>query len=106
MFIRQFAEENFMIHRGPSLELHSISMFVGPNNVGKPALIDVLLNFSMVSRERLSQAFGSGPYSFSARRSRGVAAVMPIAYEVELCRSLGDAECVFHSMSCAREQRG
>src|SRR6266536_2130048 len=73
-----------MIHKATNVEFFPITVFVGPNNGGKSALFDGLLNFSMVSRGRLSQAFGQGPYSFQYQRHRGASAGGRIGYTVEM----------------------
>jgi|SRR2546426_11052644 len=57
MFIRHFEVSNFKIHRDTSLDLFPITVFVGPNSGGKSALFDALINFSMVCRGDLSEAF-------------------------------------------------
>jgi hypothetical protein len=99
VFIRRFAVKNFMIHRSTSVSLHPISVFVGPNNGGKSALFDALLNFTMVSRGRVSQAFGPGPYSFRSKKSHGVAGAARISFEVELSRGATDTEYLTYSIS-------
>lgn len=84
MFIHHLKLTNWMIHKGTSVDFFPVTVFVGPNNGGKSALFDGLLNFSMVSRGRLSQAFGQGPYSFPYRRHRGASASGRIGYTVEM----------------------
>ena len=68
MFIRRFAINNFKIHRDTSLDLFPITVFVGPNSGGKSAIFDALINFSMVSRGNLSEAFNQYPFSFGRIR--------------------------------------
>ncbi len=102
MFIRRFSVKNFMIHRQTSVGLHPISVFVGPNNGGKSALFDALLNFTMVSRGRLSEAFGPGPYSFRSRKSHGAAPAARISFEVDLSRAAADEEHLTYSVSYAQ----
>jgi len=87
VFIHRLTLTNWMIHKSTSVELFPITVFVGPNNGGKSALFDGLLNFSMVSRGRLSQAFGQGPYSFAYRRHRGASASGRIGYMVDMAES-------------------
>ncbi len=99
MFIRRFSVKNFMIHRQTSVDLYPISVFVGPNNGGKSALFDALLNFTMLSRGRLSEAFGPGPYSYRSRKSHGAAAIARISFEVELSRVASDKEYLTYSVS-------
>src|SRR5215831_12673369 len=55
MFIRQFEVSNYKIHKATTVNLYPITVFVGSNNGGKSALFDSILNFSMVSRGKLSQ---------------------------------------------------
>ncbi len=99
MFVRRFAVKNFMIHRDTSVDLSPIAVFVGPNNGGKSALFDALLNFTMVSRGRLSQAFGPGPYSYRARKSRGAAAAARISFDVDLAASAAESEYLKYAVS-------
>lgn len=99
MFIRRFVVKNFMIHRSTSVNLHPLTVLVGPNNGGKSSLFDALLNFSMVSRGRLSQAFGPGPWSYRARRSQGVAPAARISYEVDFSRGPNDNERLTYAVS-------
>ena len=66
MFIRHFEVKNFMIHRNSKVDLFPITVLVGANNGGgKSAFFDALLNFSMVSRGRLSQAFSPAGSHFN-----------------------------------------
>ncbi len=102
LYIRRFAVKNFMIHRQTSVRLHPISVFVGPNNGGKSALFDALLNFTMVSRGRLSQAFGPGPYSFRSRKSHGAAAAARVSFDVDISRAADDEEYLTYSVSYAQ----
>lgn len=105
MYIRNITINNWMIHKATPVELFPVTVFVGPNNGGKSALFDALLNFSMVSRGRLSQAFGQGPYSFAARRHRGAAASGRIGYTVEICESKTAVESLTYNITYS-QQRG
>lgn len=87
VFIHKLSLTNWMIHKATSVDFFPVTVFVGPNNGGKSALFDGLLNFSMVSRGRLSQAFGQGPYSFAYRRHRGASAGGRIGYTVEMAEA-------------------
>jgi AAA15 family ATPase/GTPase len=71
MFIKRFEVSNYKSHRTTALDLYPVTVFVGSNNGGKSALFDALLNFSMVSRGKLSQAFGPGPFSYPAIHHHG-----------------------------------
>jgi predicted ATPase len=92
MFIHNLGITNWMIHKATTVDLFPITVFVGPNNGGKSALFDALLNFSMVSRGRLSQAFGQGPYSFGYRKNRGTGANARIGYTVEMAEDKDSPE--------------
>lgn len=94
-----------MIHKATKVELFPVTVFVGFNNGGKSALFDALLNFSMVSRGKLSQAFGQGPYSFSFRRHRGTPASARIGYTVEMSESKEADEFLRYHITYA-QQRG
>jgi len=102
LYIRRFTVKNYMIHRDTFLDLHPITVLVGDNNGGKSALFDALLNFSMVSRGKLSQAFGPGPYSFTIRKHRGSAAAARISFEALLSRSNEESEQLSYLVSYAQ----
>jgi len=84
MFIRHFEVSNFKIHRDTSLDLFPITVFVGPNSGGKSAIFDALINFSMVCRGNLSEAFNQYPFSFEALRHHGASSSARIRYAVDL----------------------
>ena len=84
MFIRHFEVNNFKIHRDTSLDLFPITVFVGPNSGGKSAIFDALINFSMVCRGNLSEAFNQYPFSFDALRHHGASPAARIRYSVDL----------------------
>jgi len=84
MYIRSFRVKNFMIHRDTEVGLFPVTVLVGPNNGGKSAFFDALLNFSMVSRGRLAQAFGPGPFSYAALRHHGASAVARVGFDVRM----------------------
>lgn len=89
MFIHRFRVKNFMVHQDTTIDLCPLSVFVGPNGGGKSALFHALINFSMVSRGQLSQAFGQYPYSYYATLFRGTATkqIARIGFEVEFSAS-------------------
>ncbi len=87
MFIRSFRVKNFMIHRDSRIEFPPLTVFVGQNAGGKSAMFDALLNFSMVSRGKIAEAFAPWPYSFAARRHQGAGRTSPIRFEVTMARS-------------------
>ncbi len=84
MYIRHFSIKNFKIHRDTSLDLFPITVFVGPNSGGKSAIFDALVNFSMVCRGNLSEAFNQYPYSFDALRHHGASSSARIRYDAVL----------------------
>jgi len=86
MFIRRFTIKNFKIHRDTSLDLFPITVFVGPNSGGKSAIFDALINFSMVCRGNLSEAFNQYPFSFDALRHHGASSAARIRYEAQLAQ--------------------
>lgn len=81
-----------MIHRDTSMDPQPLTVLVGPNGGGKSALFDALLNFSMVSRGNLRQAFGPYPYSFRSTIYRGASKVSKICFKMGMSRSVEDAE--------------
>lgn len=91
MFIKHFEVSNFKIHRNTTLDLFPITVFVGPNSGGKSSIFDALINFSMVCRGNLSEAFNQYPFSFDALRHHGASHSARIRYEVDL-RSGPDSE--------------
>src|SRR5260221_612666 len=84
MYVHEITIKNFSIHRESKLTLHPITVLVGPNGGGKSAFFDALLNFSMLARGNIGQAFGPWPYSFAATRYRGAAAIGRISFDVVL----------------------
>jgi len=104
VFIHKLSITNWMIHKATSVTFFPVTVFVGPNNGGKSALFDALLNFSMVSRGRLSQAFGQGPYSFAYRRHRGASTSGRIGYTVEMAEGKDSPERLTYRITYS--QRG
>jgi predicted ATPase len=82
MYIHRFRVRNYMIHQDTSIDLQPLTVLVGPNGGGKSALFDAMLNFSMLSRGNIRQAFGPYPYSFAATRYRGASDVSRIGFEI------------------------
>ena len=92
MYIRQMQVRNFLIHKDSTLALSPLTVLVGPQGGGKSAFFDAMLNFSMVSRGNLRQAFGPYPYSFRATIHRSASRVARIGYHVHMSRSVDDVE--------------
>ena len=57
MYLHEVTIKNYSIHKETKIELSPITVFVGPNGSGKSALFDALLNFSMLARGRIGEAF-------------------------------------------------
>ena len=90
MYVKSVRIKNYMVHQDTRMQLSPLTVFVGPNGGGKSAFFDALLNFSMLSRGNLRQAFGPYPYSYRATVFRGAQRVSRIGYEVALCRDHDD----------------
>lgn len=92
MYIHEFTVKNYSVHRDTNVILYPITVLVGAHGGGKSALFDALLNFSMVSRGNLRQAFGPWPFSFRATIHRAAAGVARISFRVVMSRSRDDSE--------------
>lgn len=82
MYIHEIALRNYSIHKETRITLSPITVLVGPNGAGKSALFNGLLNFSMLSRGNIGQAFGQYPYSYHATRYRGASSISRIGFDV------------------------
>lgn len=98
MYVRDLRIRNYLVHQDTAVSLHPLSVFVGPHGAGKSALFDALLNFSMVSRGNLRQAFGPYPYSFRATRHRAASQVSRIAYRVTVSKTREAIESLEYSI--------
>ena len=98
MFIQHFEVRNFKIHRETSIDLFPITVFVGPNSGGKSAIFDALINFSMVCRGNLAEAFNQYPFSFEALRHHGASPTARIRYAVDLSLDAVSAERLQYSI--------
>lgn len=90
MYLREFQIKNFLVHQNTSVALTPVTVFVGPNGGGKSALFDALINFSMVARGSLPQAFGPYPFSYHATVFRGASPVSRIGYKVVMSKNADD----------------
>lgn len=99
MYLKNILVRNYMVHRNTEIQLLPLTVFVGPNSGGKSAFFDALLNFSMLSRGSLRQAFGPYPYSYSATVYRGASSIDRIAFDVSMAKSKDDAEWLRYQIS-------
>ncbi len=90
MYIHEFTVKNFLCHKDTTVCLSPITVFVGPNGGGKSAFFDAILNFSMVARGNIKQAFGPYPFSFSATKYHGAHRIEEIGFEVVMSRRAAD----------------
>jgi len=103
MYVHEIGIKNFSIHRESKLKLHPITVLVGPNGGGKSAFFDALLNFSMLSRGNIGQAFGPWPYSFAATRYRGASAIGRISFDVVLSETQASADRLHYRVDYSQE---
>ena len=98
MIIRRFEISKFKIHKNTAIDLFPITVFVGPNSGGKSAIFDALINFSMVCRGSLAEAFNQFPYSFDAFRHHAASSTARIRYSVELSDTPSSTEILKYSI--------
>lgn len=98
MIIRRFEISNFKIHKNTAVDLFPVTVFVGPNSGGKSAIFDALINFSMVCRGGLAEAFNQFPYSFEAFRHHAASSTARIRYYVELADSMESTDLLKYSI--------
>lgn len=92
MVIRSIRIKNFLIHKDTTVKLSPLTVFVGPNGGGKSAIFEALINFSVISRGNLRQAFGRHPFSFRATLNRGAVAPGRISFCVEMAEKQASTE--------------
>lgn len=92
MFIHEIRIKNFLIHKDTTLNLSPLTVLVGPNGGGKSAIFEALINFSMISRGNLKQAFGRFPFSFRSTLYRGVVPPARINFSVVMSENQDSTE--------------
>lgn len=103
MYIHDFRVRNYMIHQDTAINLEPLTVLVGPNGGGKSALFDAMLNFSMLSRGNLRQAFGPYPYSFNATRYRGASSVSRIGFEITMSKTRDSDDQLAYKIDYAQQ---
>src|SRR5437773_8440856 len=98
MFLREVKIKNYSIHRVTKITLSPLTVLVGPNGGGKSAVFEALVNFSMISRGNLRQAFNRYPFSFRATLHRGAVAPGRISFFVEMSEQRDSAETLHYQI--------
>jgi predicted ATPase len=102
MYLREVRVRNFMIHQDTAVNLLPLTVFVGPNGGGKSAFFDALLNFSMLARGNLREAFGPYPFSFRAALYRGASRLARIGYRIVISEGQSDNEHLVYEVDYAQ----
>lgn len=89
MIIKEIKINNFMIHEESFLSLSPLTVLVGTNGSGKSSFFDALINFSMISRGSIKQAFSAYPYSFHSTLYRGAGNIGRIGFSCLITSSQG-----------------
>jgi AAA domain, putative AbiEii toxin, Type IV TA system len=103
VYIHQFRVKNFVSHKSTDVKLYPITVFVGPNGGGKSALFDAILNFSMVARGNIKQAFGPFPFSYLATKYHGAHRIENVGFEVSMSQSSSALERVLYSIEYSQQ---
>jgi predicted ATPase len=103
MYIREFTAKNYLVHKNTTVELSPITVFVGPNGGGKSAFFDAILNFSMVARGSLRQAFAPFPYSYMATKYHGASKLARIGFDVVLSDHASDSKYLRYQIDYAQK---
>jgi predicted ATPase len=106
MYIREFTVKNYLVHKNTAVKLSPITVFVGPNGGGKSALFDAILNFSIVARGNLKQAFGHFPYSYLATKYHGAIKQARIGFEAVLSANADDNRYLKYEIDYAQTSAG
>jgi hypothetical protein len=101
MYIHELTVRNYMIHRSTSIKLSPIT-----NGGGKSALFDAILNFSMLSRGSLKQAFGPFPYTYSATKYRGAQRYENLGFDVVMSKTQDQVERLKYTIDYAQTAGG
>jgi predicted ATPase len=86
-------------HRDTSIDLNPLTVLVGENGGGKSALFDALINFSMISKGSIDQAFGPYPYSYKSTLHRSAGTIARIAFEAHLSESENSTDFIKYEIA-------
>lgn len=104
MYIRECKVKNFMIHQDTEVKFGPLTLFVGPNGGGKSALFEALLNFSMLARGNIQQAFGGFPYSYGATKYHGARGTGRIGFRMTMSEFADDPEWLEYEIDYSQLQ--